>query len=323
MNKSSYTAASTLPIKVIINSEICKQVKNHNIKPIHIQINPTNKCPLSCSFCSLSNRDKTKEMDLRELIDMTMKFKQLGTQAITITGGGEPLAYYGINEYINFCHNQGIKLGLVSNGVLIHNLDTNVIKKFTWIRISLSDEYKLLTDKLKTVISNTINDTDWSFSYVITHKLNMENIIKAINFGNQVGLKHIRIVDDILSNEPSKMREIKNTIKSRNINDDIVIYQGRKSYRKGNKKCMIGLLKPNIDAEGYIYSCCGIQYITKTPSRDFKKELSIGHINDIDRVWDNQIIFDGSVCDRCYYDSYNELLNMCWDHDDIQHKEFL
>jgi len=49
MNIASYTAASTIPAKLFCDLNFLYGVaKSGHIKPLHIQVNPTNKCPLNC-----------------------------------------------------------------------------------------------------------------------------------------------------------------------------------------------------------------------------------------------------------------------------------
>jgi uncharacterized radical SAM superfamily Fe-S cluster-containing enzyme len=53
---SSYSSAGVFPVKLFQCDGLVDKYKR--IKPIHIQLNLTNKCNLSCSFCSCQNRTK-------------------------------------------------------------------------------------------------------------------------------------------------------------------------------------------------------------------------------------------------------------------------
>ena len=118
----SYTSANTIPIKLVANQDLMNSIINHNITPIHIQINPTNSCPLNCTFCSCKNRDKSKEINFNLLKTMINKFSDMGMLACTITGGGDPLAYTYINETVDYLNARGIAMGLVTNGVLFSKI---------------------------------------------------------------------------------------------------------------------------------------------------------------------------------------------------------
>jgi len=114
---------------------------------------------------------------------------------------------------------------------------------------------------------------------------------------------------------------VKDTL--RKIDTRLVIFQGRKRYSHGNKKCLLSLLKPNIGPDGNIYPCCGVQYLDKIPNRTFSETYSMGKITDIEKIYEEQRYFNGSVCDRCYYAEYNYAMNMMWGYASVHHREFI
>jgi organic radical activating enzyme len=192
-------------------------------------------------------------MPYEDLIKLTDKFIKLGTKAVTTTGAGDPLAYPHLSKYFKYLNDKRIKIGLVTNGVLFNPSDAEFMKMITWCRVSLSDEYKLLTPKLEQIVAGA--PIDWSFSYVLTPKSNVYNIASAVKFANKHKFTHVRIVDDILDAQSSDMANLKIEL-SRLVDDKIVIYQGRKNFTKGHKRCLISLLKPNIGPDGNAYPCC-------------------------------------------------------------------
>lgn len=319
---SSYISANAIPSKVITNGEIMGQVKNHRLKPIHIQLNPTNKCPLNCSFCSCKNRDKGAEYSWEGLVEAMDVFINQGTKAVTISGGGEPLSYPWINDCIAYLRKHDVEVGLVTNAILFHKLSPKIIPDLTWCRISLSDENIRVLRQLSDLLRP---GCDWAFSYVLTKKFKEENVFKALEFANDRSFTHVRIVDDILdeSQENDNMSDLREAVKTRGLNDDIVVYQGRKQYTKGHKKCLFSLLRPVVDATGLIIPCCGAQYAKNPPSLDFDETMVMGSISDMNEIWSSQTYFDGSVCSKCYYGDYNDMLNMVWEHMSLKHKFFV
>ena len=315
---TSYVSASAIPAKLITNMPLLNKIKNHNIYPAHIQLNPTNKCPLNCSFCSCKDREHGAELKLDDAKLILDKFAALGAEAVTITGGGDPLAYKYINELIEHAANIGLRVGLVTNGILFKNLKRESFYDLKWCRISVSDEQKISALKLDDIITARI---DWSFSYVMTNNLDIKNLVDAVSFANVHNFTHVRIVDDILRSESNNEMEIAKQALE-NI-DSKVIYQGRKQYEKGSKRCFMSLLKPNIDANGNVFPCCGIQYATDKSSLTFDPKFIMGNISDIEKIWSKQSYFDGSICKRCFYSAYNSVLEMLWDSDKLVHREFI
>ncbi len=315
----SFTAASTLPIKVLLKDGLIKEVKEHRIKPLHMQINPTNRCQLKCSFCSCDNRKKDLTIPFKDLKKIIVRFRDLGTKAITITGGGDPLLYPAINDLLELLIRLNIKIGFVTNGLAFSKINKNLFKEVTWCRLSISDELKFNEDRYEDIINIPI---DWSFSYVITKKLDESNLGQTVSYANRKKFTHVRIVNDII--DPShaiNMDTVKLILHDMEVNDERVIYQGRKEYSKGNKVCLISLLKPNIDANGSIFPCCGIQYATENPLLDFNEIFSMG--SNIEEIYSEQKYFNGTICKKCYYAEYNNILEILWNGDKIKHKDFI
>lgn len=319
---TSFTAADALPIKVLLDLDLQKEIQdNKRILPIHIQFIPTNKCNLKCKFCSCSKRDSTQEISLDEAKQIITLFKECGTKAVTITGGGDPLMHPHINEIIDFFHENDIKIGLVTNGILFNKIKAESLNKVTWCRISHDDNRNMniaYTNLLEKTVTSA-PDVDWAFSYVVSEHYNIEEIRKIVSFANIHNFTHVRLVADLFHPEDIDMSIIKETI---NINDSLVIYQGRKGYLHGAKDCFIGYLKPLIGADKKVYACCGVQYALNTPSYDLPEELCLGNAMDIKNIIDNsKEALDGSKCVKCYYDNYNTLLGSLIQN--IEHKEFL
>lgn len=323
--RASFTAASVLPVKVMQNHELIKKIRDEGkIIPLHVQLNPTNHCNLNCPFCSCSERDKKLELNYDEIMTVMTKAKKLGCIAVTITGGGEPLMHPMIKEIIEEIYKLGIKIGLVTNGLLLNLLSNGDFARITWCRISSSD-YRPLTKSYKKVLESAVHKgrhVDWAFSHVVSNEVNMNVIQGIIEFANEHHFTHVRLVSDLLDLENVvSMGYIKNELVRRGVDDHLVIYQGRKEYVKGHKDCYISLLKPVVAADGYIYPCCGTQYALETPSLDYEYTMHMCKAVDIDKLYEGQNYFNGEICDRCYYSDYNRLLGILLS--DVKHLEFV
>jgi len=325
-DKHSFTAAGIFPAKLLKTKVIDKKGR---IMPVHIQLNPSNRCNFSCPFCSCRLRNKSLELPFEEHYQLLKTASEIGCRAVTITGGGEPLLYSKINELLETCNQFNIKAGLVTNGSLFEKLNT--CKHLTWCRISASD---YLQENLKRLGMN-LNDwlegiktavdsgkrVDWSFSYVLTSAPDYKALAEIVKFANNHNFTHVRIVSDLTDLESvPEMSEVKRKL-SKKLNDDLVIYQGRKAYTKGREKCLISLLKPVIGADGMIYPCCGAQYSLEEPSLDYPEKLRMGHWSDLKKIFEEQRYFNGSICKRCYYDQYNWALDIMTKK--LRHEEFV
>jgi len=313
----SYSVAGTFPAKLL---KVWPMNKDGRIVPYHAQLYPTNACDLSCSFCSCADRKNTVRMAWNEMEDLLGTLAYLGTRAVTISGGGEPMLYPHLDETIAAANDLGLVVGLVSNGNLLHRLKS---KGVTWLRVSRSDEMDA-SDEYYERMSVSVKahpEIDWAFSYVLTAKPDMARLRKAVRFAGAHGFTHVRIVSDLLDLDrvpdmDGVMEEIEGLPGS-----DLVIYQGRKVYAKGREKCLISLLKPVIAADGYLYPCCGAQYAIEEAPRDVNERMRLGHWRDMVRLWENGENFNGSICSRCYYDQYNAALEIMTE--PVNHREFV
>jgi len=329
IKETSYTSANSLPLKILLDQELLESMQNTNrmqkdkkILPRHIQLNPENKCTQNCEWCSCSNRDKSLEMSYEKVMDVMGRFKLLGAQACTITGGGEFLLHPRASDIVSGIYNLGMDVGLVTNADLIHRLSESDLEKITWIRISLGDGKnvrKEFRDKLKKAVERGKN-VDWSFSYVVA-KPNYQLIEDMVKFANDFNFTHIRLVNNIFNADKlvGAMDSVKNYLREREINDSKVIYQDRSEWTGGTKKCLISLLKPVVTADGKLAPCCGEQYKDEPPARDYIGDW--GTTEDIEKIWVEQKFYDGSKCKKCYYDNYNVLLSTL--SEEIKHKNFV
>jgi organic radical activating enzyme len=322
--RTSYTAADSIPLKVLLDKELVDSIHHERkILPIHIQLLPTNKCNMNCPFCSCSERDKNLEMDYELVKQIIDKFKKEGSKSVTITGGGEPILYPHFGDMINYLDERNIKVGLVTNGLLLHTVDKSVLRKMVWCRISNGDD-RTFSDQYRSRLEKVITDApdvDWAFSHVISDKPNLDEIARVVQFANQFKFTHVRLVADLYQPEEIDMNAIRQTLGEMGIDDKLVIYQGRKAYDRGGD-CYICYLKPLIGPDAKLYACCGVQYALETPGRDFPEELCLGDAIDIDKIIANSHSpFNGSVCAKCYYNNYNILLKGMLK--EVAHREFV
>ena len=314
----SFTAANSIPVKIFKNNDLTKDLINKYIPPIHVQLIPTNKCNLNCSFCSCRKRNKNEELTLGQVETLCQRLERLGCKAATVTGGGEPLMHKDIQLLLDSLYNHKIKIGLVTNGLLLHRLKEDDFNKITWCRISCADERKFKSDVIEDAVKIG-KDVDWAFSYVVGKNFNADNLNKYIDFANNHNFTHVRVVSDLLDlQNVNSMDEIKSKVI---VDDSRVIYQGRKEFDPGQRDCRISLLKPVIGADGFVYPCCGVQYAHQSEDLDNPESMRMGRMEDIEEIYKKQKFFNGLQCYRCYYKNYNDILGQMVG--EMEHLEFV
>jgi organic radical activating enzyme len=323
-SKASYTAADSFPVKMLQDVVLHNSItQNKDIIPIHAQLLPTNRCNLNCTFCSCAEDDRTTEMDLQLLKNTIQILAENGIKAITITGGGEPLMYTHFSELVNLCSFNFIKMGLVTNGLLLDNRKAYDLNNLTWCRISHSDDRPFTLEyqnKLHNVIKKNPK-VDWAFSYVVSDKPDLDNILSVIEFAEKMHCTHVRLVADLFHPCFVPMDYLETALKPyiEHLKTP-VIFQKRNEPELGGD-CYIGYAKPVITADGKMYACCGVQYALDTPSKKCPDELCMGTIYDIGMKKTNKPFAGGELCKRCYYQDYNRTLKMLLS--ELDHKEFI
>jgi len=323
--RDSFTAADNIPVKLLTNRAVREAIdKRSFLPPIHAQFVPTNRCNQNCDYCSCSDRDKQLEMSVRDAMQIISHLAEMGCEAVTITGGGEPLMHKGLPEIIEMFKLNKIRVGLVTNGRLLGSLDRRTLSALSWCRIS-NDDSRHFPDMYAASLLKVIDSNcDWAFSHVVSQNPDMESIAKLVLFANDNGFTHVRLVADLYHPKDVDVEAVRVELKRRNIDDSKVIFQGRKNPVRGGE-CFIWKVKPLIAADCKVYACCGVQYAIEGSSRDMPKELCLGSAFNMSEIWSRRYSLDGSICDKCYYSNYNRILEAavgshCMK---LEHREFL
>ena len=121
-NLYSFSAADTFPLKLLFHPELllsCR--KDHKVIPLHLQLNPTNRCNFNCPICSCSARDKELEMSLDDIRKFLVMFKVAGGKAVTVTGGGDPAMHKDFPDIVKNIAYLGLETGMVANGSCVRS----------------------------------------------------------------------------------------------------------------------------------------------------------------------------------------------------------
>ncbi len=183
--------------------------------PIHIRLKPTNACNHDCWFCAYksSNLSLGEDMNSRDSIplekmkELINDFSEMKIHSVTLSGGGEPLAYRYINETIIGLGERGIKIGVITNGTFLKNdIAKNLSKYASWVRISTDawdgeslkksrscseKEFDNILEQMKS-FSRIAKQTELGVSFIVTKENHEKIFAAAVKFKN-AGAKHIKI----------------------------------------------------------------------------------------------------------------------------------
>lgn len=312
----NFTAVNIVPWKLLR----CKNaVFGKKVMPVHIQLIPTNKCNRNCKWCSCSEVERDLEFDIVELECILKYFYNLGTQAVTITGGGEPTVYPYLPELFRYAQFLNFKIGLVTNGVLwgADGADIEDYGKYlTWVRVSIDDAQYGGNMGIVNICAK-LPKVDIGLTYTVSEQLNMDVAKEVCKTAEQMAnITHIRFVQDILEVHNPKVIENMDTLKATFTMNTKTIFQYRNNYTPGCNPCLVSKLRPVINPDGYIYPCCGAQYATYD-----RKRMPPGMKMCYWENFESTGPFDGRKCAICYYNHYNDMLHnlIC----EIKHEEFI
>lgn len=326
-NRASFTAADAMPVKLLQNTKLIKSITEDKIiLPLHVQLIPINKCNLKCSFCSCSKDDRSGEMNRHQASKILQILRHCKTEGVTITGGGEPLLWEPLNDLIPYMHASSIKIGLVTNGLLLSRQDTDTLNRLTWCRISQGDAREEWSERFFGRLSGVIKyagRVGWAFSYVVSQNPDIDKIKRFIRFADDHNFTHVRLVADLLCTDKIPMDIVRNELSD--FMQDIktpVIFQDRKKPEKG-ENCRVCYLRPVIAPDMKVYACCGAQYAMKEPTLNFPPDLCLGYVHDLPEIIKGSAKpFEGAKhCEYCYYGNYNRTLDMLMT--PTQHREFI
>lgn len=271
--------------------------------PLHLEIDLTNACNHRCKFCvwsELLSKDKsTLPFDL--VIKVLDNIKDLGTKAITWTGGGEPLLHKRFTDILEHTSKLGIQSGLLTNGSLLgEEKDKQLLSQLEFIRFSIAgtdresyleiqgvDDFDKVICNLKRICSKE-KKPNVGVGILINRKnfYNLESFIKLLD---KINCNFIQIRKDYFSdaNESAWFDTEVITMaiecnKKYNISVLGESYSELQLQLSYPEKCYAHYFQGNINATGDFYFCKN--------TRDNPK-FSLGNIfqNTPEEIWNDSV----------------------------------
>jgi len=272
------------------------------LRPISLQLAPTDKCNLNCDFCSVKFREGD-EMEFQDIQKAVLALVRKGLKTVELTGGGDPTCYKQVEPLIDFLHDQGLQIGFITNGLaLMKNVSRQHLDMLTWLRVSMNcldyvDEVNL---------PDLGSDTLLGFSYVVNSRMIPQTIERIFSYMAKHGVEYLRVVPDCLTTE--SMEESKRMAQEMGLIDRSGVFFQTKRYEVPHH-CRIGYLKPYLAPDGYIYHCSANPLIL----RKFNPDFRMGYWTEIDTIWQEPYTaFDTKNCveGKCFFKEHNDFLDL-------------
>jgi hypothetical protein len=286
--------------KLLRHPEVLEWAKKGLGMPVSLQVSPTSKCNLNCSFCSNTNREKDEELSIESIDRLLMKLKLIGLKTVEWTGGGDPTLYPHINTAITFAYITGLKQGLITNGIKVaENLTQQSLDCLHWLRISLNS-----LDYVDDIDVPNIQGT-LGFSYVMNEMTNTDTIEKLQYYATIHNPAYVRIVPNCLATD--KEQECNNSVLSEMVGSwgHPFFYQAKRFERP--KRCWWGHYKPFALHDGFVYRCSSV-VLNLDADRKFHERYRWCSIEDFPDVYKSKMIpFSPEHCNHCVFKSQNDL----------------
>lgn len=256
--------------------------------PISVRIKPTNKCVHDCSFCVYRSEfsemhrscNRIDELPKEKLIEVVNDLKQIGTKAITLSGGGEPLCHPDILEILNEINKLELDNSIITNGQLLSKDRAVALKNAKWVRVSMSyynaasfEKSRRVPGKLSFEIYKNIENfakiknknCDLGVNFVVD-KDNYTHLFKVARRLKDLGVENVRFAPLWLPSfksyhEPIKdevlihIRRVREALSDKNfkVYDSYKMdeYEQERTY----SKCHIMQITPVVAADGNVYTC--------------------------------------------------------------------
>lgn len=109
--------------------------------PVTLEVDLTNRCNHRCSFCFYAEHisQNKDSLDSSVLKKSLLEARDLGTKAISFTGGGEPMLHKDYFEIIKYTKELGFDVGTITNGSAIQEKNVGtLLDSLQWIRFSVA-----------------------------------------------------------------------------------------------------------------------------------------------------------------------------------------
>jgi len=335
--------------KLLQHTDVLHEMQVHkNIKPITIQLAPTEGCDSDCSFCSVSGRPLKTYIPFENIKQILSDFRKLGAKSVELTGGGNPMIYKdkeskkNINDIIEYAGSLGYDIGIITNSEKLTKIRPELFSMINWIRISL----------IKLDEGCDPEDYDFGsfpyeklgFSYIIydecastpitkkyregTSEKTIERIAKLVEIHNG-NIKFVRFAGNCLikGNNSLVRKKFGDIVDANDRYKKFFLKTIEDNDGAYDKGCYVGMIRPYVaaspDGNGHNVYICTSHVLNK---RTYDTDYSLCKTGDIISKWsemnesykvngypyevkNNKGCGWSESCKFCYYANNNKLLH--------------
>ena len=289
--------------KLIHHPEVIEKIKKKRAVPISLQVGPTSRCNLNCSFCSNAKRKNHEDLNPKTLMRIMEQLKSLGLKTVEWTGGGDPTMYKDINSVMSYAYHLGLQQGMITNGVFLKKkIVQENLNRLSWLRVSMNClDYvpHIELPKIRGILG---------FSYVMNDKTDSLILQKLDQMVKQHNPEFVRIVPNCLATNEQQQRNNEQYSYEVGQWGDPYFYQAKIFDRP--KNCYWCYFKPFILHDGYVYPCSSVVLHSGAEGK-FHERFRWVRVENLPKVYEKLMIpFETKDCDHCVFKGQNDLVEM-------------
>ena len=318
------------------------------VKPVTVQVDPSNACNLSCEWCFYSDwRQNEKTIVPRnKLLELGQFLVSWGIESCLVNGGGEPFLNRATSELITLLGKGGLETAVITNGTMLDDNDIDAVvnwcrwigfsvdaanpQSFSTLKGTTEGEFYHLTNTILSIASKKKNSPRIGFKFLLQPKT-VNEVYEAAVLAKTLGCDDFqaRPIDrpglqwtdwelQILAERLSMARELDG--------GGFHVYGvthkfGPRLEKRQPTKCQVtSMAATTFGADGYVYICCDL--------RGFES-ARISTWEELPAVWGSskhrQVLerLDPTRCPhRCTYQPYQQMLEKVFVEDNM-HVRFL
>ena len=187
-------------------------LKTGSTTPITWELDPTNNCNHDCIGCyakGAGGRTNNEFLRIEEAKSYIDQIYDLKANAITLTGGGDPMMNRATPQIIEYIKSKGMEVGLITNGSFFNKKNSPVIlENCTWVRISLDSgspevfelirrrpkkEFFDILDKMALLVDHRdLNNNDCTIGVgFLTSKQTIPDMVSFTKFCEERGVDYV------------------------------------------------------------------------------------------------------------------------------------
>jgi radical SAM protein with 4Fe4S-binding SPASM domain len=168
--------------------------------PLYMEISPAGSCNHRCVFCAYDYIGyPNRKLDYNRFMNFIKEASEAGVKSFLYAGEGEPLLHPNIGEFITHSKQNGIDVGMYTNGHLLkESLAQEIIPLMTFIRFSFNG------GNAKTY-ANVHKTKESIFEKVVSNIENAVKIKKDTNSNISIGSQFVLLPENIDSLEDAVM----------------------------------------------------------------------------------------------------------------------